>query len=418
MRWSFRLLRVFGIDIRIHVSFFLILIWGAMMWSAAGSAGMAFGVLEVVLLFVCVVLHELGHSIVAKHYGIPVREIVLLPIGGVSMMSRNASRPLHELLIALAGPAVNVVIAAALFALLALTPLRSRVDLHALAAGNVRPGGVSMLLLLLSLNVMLALFNLIPAFPLDGGRVLRAVLAMRMPAPSATRVAAMVGQMAAVLLGLWGLFSGNVFLLFVAAFIFIGAGAENAQVQNRATFTGRRIGDTYNRHALTLSIDDRVSRVVDYLLTSYQPDFAVVQRGKLEGVVRREDVLRWLAGNSYDVYVTEIMHAADVPHVDARLSVEQVREKMEEAGSRLVAVYDRGTYLGLVSSEDLAEAQLVLTFVERSGLRRREPPLKDAAAAEWPEENRNAVPQTVDALTDGKPSETVEPPTEDRGLPL
>ena len=347
MRWSFSLLRVFGIDIRVHVTFFLILIFGAMQWSALGVPGMAFGGLEMILIFACVVLHELGHSVVAIHYGVPVREIVLLPIGGVAMMGRNPSRPVHELLIALAGPLVNVVIAGVLFLVLTFTPLRGHVDLHALVGGTARPSVALMMTLLLNVNIALVVFNMIPAFPLDGGRVLRALLAMKMPAPRATHIAASIGQVAAVLLGLWGLMGGDVLLLFVAAFIFFGAGAESAQMRQRLTFTGRRIDQTYNRHALILSEDDRVSRVIDYLLTSYQPDFAVVQRGRLEGVVTREDVLRWLSQNSYDVFVTEIMHT-DVTHVEAGLNIDQVREKMEETGHRVVAVFDGTSFLGLV----------------------------------------------------------------------
>ena len=168
-------------------------------------------------------------------------------------------------------------------------------------------------------NIMLIGFNLIPAFPLDGGRVLRALLWMRMPMARATRVAAGIGQAFAVVGGIFALLHGDLILAFIAFFIFIGAGAETAATQGHTVLATRRVGDAYNKFALTLSLEDRVSRVIEYILTSYQPDFAVLQRGRLLGVVTREDVLRWLSANNYDVFVTEVM-SEDVLRVDARLS--------------------------------------------------------------------------------------------------
>jgi CBS domain-containing protein len=226
------------------------------------------------------------------------------------------------------------------------------------------PAGLALLRNLIAANVMLILFNLIPAFPLDGGRVLRSLLWMRMPMPRATRIAAKIGQILAVVLGLWGLLHGELVLAIIAFFIFLGAGAESAAVQGGSVLHTRRVGDAYNKYALTLSLEDRVSRVIDYILTSYQPDFAVLNRGRLQGVVTREDVLKFLSANDYDVYVTEVMRE-DVLRVDAGLFLDEVVQRMHDADQRLAAVYDGETYLGLVSAEDIAEAQLVLTFLQR-----------------------------------------------------
>jgi len=365
MKWSFSIARIAGIDIRVHATFFLILVFGALQWGGPhGAPGAAFGVLLMLLLFACVVLHELGHSLVAKLFGIPVREIVLLPIGGVAQMQKNPEKPLHELLIALAGPLVNVAIAALLWLGVARV-FPGGLDPKALATDAAAAPSPGLLLIwLFAANVSLALFNMIPAFPLDGGRVLRALLAMGIGFPKATRTASTIGQMIAVALGLYAVLQGQLFLAFVAFFIFMGAGSEKAEEQARTVLTTLRVGDAYNKFALTLAAGDHVSKVVDYILTSYQPDFAVVQGGTLLGIVTRQDVLKTLATDPQDLYVAGVMNR-DVVRVSAGDSLEDVRRAMAEREVRIVAVYDGERYLGLLSAEDLAEALLVVTFVER-----------------------------------------------------
>src|SRR5581483_5051654 len=175
MNWSFRIARVAGIDIKIHATFVLILLLGGWQWgSRFGPAGVLFGVLLMLLLLVCVTLHELGHSVVAQRFGVPVRAIVLLPLGGVALLSRNPAKPLHELLIAAAGPLVNVAIAIVLLAATGTTNVLGVLDGQGLIEGQL-PGPSLQLLLawLLAANASLVIFNLIPAFPLDGGRMLR-----------------------------------------------------------------------------------------------------------------------------------------------------------------------------------------------------------------------------------------------------
>lgn len=368
MSWAFRVARVAGIDIKIHATFGLILVLGALQWRDAGAAGAAFGVLLMLFVFFCVVLHELGHSLVAQAFGIPVREIVLLPIGGVAQMTKNPEKPIHELLIAAAGPAVNVVIALVLAAVSA-GPLALLDGRGLLPSQKLEPSVPTLVLWVLAANVMLALFNLIPAFPLDGGRMLRAILAMFLGFPRATRVAAGIGQLFAVALGIYGILQGNLLLSLVALFIFLGAGRETAEETARAVLSTRRIGDAYNKHALTLAPGDHVSKVVDYILTSYQPDFAVVQGSELLGVVTRQDVLATLATEADDVYVAGIMKR-DVLRVDASESLDEVRRRLAEGDARVAAVYGGDRFLGLVSLEDLAEALLMVTFAERQTARR------------------------------------------------
>ena len=365
MKWSFSIARIAGIDIKVHATFFLILVFGALQWGGPhGAPGAAFGILLMLLLFACVVLHELGHSFVAKAFGIPVREIVLLPIGGVAQLQKNPEKPLHELLIAVAGPLVNVAIAGGLW--LGVTRVfPGGIDPKTLSPDTLAaPSPQALLLWLFAANVSLAVFNMIPAFPLDGGRVLRALLAMVMGFPKATRTASTIGQAIAVALGLFAVLNGQLFLAFVAFFIFMGAGSEKAEEQARTVLTTLRVGDAYNKFALTLAAGDHVSKVVDYILTSYQPDFAVVQGGALLGIVTRQDVLKTLATDPQDLYVAGVMNR-EVVRVSAGESLDDVRRTMAEKEVRIVAVYDGERYLGLLSAEDLAEALLVVTFVER-----------------------------------------------------
>jgi Zn-dependent protease/predicted transcriptional regulator len=369
MGWSFRILRVAGIDIKIHVTFFLILLLGALSGARTNEnmvAGALFGMLLMVLLFVCVTLHELGHSLAARAFGIPTREIVLLPLGGVALLSRNPSKPMHELIIAAAGPFVNVLIAGALFLALGLTAAIQQNNLADVFSFAPTPtmNLASTLGWLLQANIMLILFNMIPAFPLDGGRILRAVLAMVMPAQRATRIATLIGQGLAILIGAFGLLTGQWLLTLVAVFIFLGAGQENNEGQARTMLTTLRVGDAYNKHALTLQTGDRVSKVVDYILTSYQPDYAVLHSNQLAGVVFRDDVLRALATNQTDLYVSSIMRR-DIARVDANMTLDQVRDIMGERSARVVAVYRGENYLGLVSIEDIAEAFAVLAFLNQ-----------------------------------------------------
>jgi Zn-dependent protease/predicted transcriptional regulator len=382
MGWSFRIAQVAGIDIKIHLTFFLIVVLGAIAGGVSyGAVGAAFGALLILLLFLCVTLHELGHGIAARAFGIPVREIILLPLGGLALLGRNPSKAWHELVIAAAGPLVNVIIAAILLLVTGTALAFGIFDIDTLEIGRgafPAPSIQGLTFWLLQANVMLVLFNLIPAFPLDGGRILRAVLAMIIGFRRATRIATFLGQSIAIVLGILGIISGNFLLALVAVFIFLGAGQENAEGQARTMLDTMRVGDAYNRHALTLEIGDRVSKVVDYILTSYQPDFAVMQGSRLVGIVTRDDVLRALASDTRDLYVTGIMQREFV-RVPAGATLDEVRQVMSAEGTRVVAVYEGEVYLGLVSIEDISEAYAVLSYLERQQEARRAQMARDVS---------------------------------------
>lgn len=362
MRGSFRLVRVAGIEIKVHFTFPLVLLLGAMQWGGThGAPGAAFGVLLMLALFACVVLHELGHSVVAQRLGIPVREIVLLPIGGVAVLSKNPRKPIHELLIAVAGPLVNVVIAALLATGLGATG-RLNLDSETLLATNAAPSTGLLLHWLLAANVTLVLFNLLPAFPMDGGRILRSALAMVMGFTRATRIAAGVGQIIALALGTYAILQGEILLALLALFVFLSAGGERAAEEARGLLATLRLRDAYNKHALTLQAGDRVSRVVDYLLTSYQPDFAVLHGGQLLGVVTRTTVLQALVTHPGDGYVTGVMNR-NVHRLDANLSLAEAQEQMAENGVAVAAVFEADRFLGLVNLDDLREALQIAAYL-------------------------------------------------------
>lgn len=370
MGGAFKIATVRGVDIKVHWSFALILLYGAWIFgeiAARNSAGDAralvagglYGVLIMLVLFFFVVLHELGHSIAAQHYKIPVTDITLLPLGGVARIERMPENPRQEFIIAIAGPAVNFALTLILAPLLAVALGLEMMDGAAFSLDPSRLSVTGFLSYMVVANVFLALFNLLPAFPMDGGRIFRALLAMATDYQKATQAAVVVGRGLAVLLGLWGFVSGNFLLLLIAVFIYVGAGQEGNEVMVRNALRGVCVREAYNKRALALGAGQRVSEVVDLMLTSYQTDFAVMVGSQLVGVVTRDRVVAALRAAQGDVPVSEIM-TREVLRVPPDISLYEVRRQMAERGTRVAAVFDGPIYLGLVSLEDISEAFLLL----------------------------------------------------------
>lgn len=358
MGWSFRLTRVAGIDINIHLTFLLLLPFGALLWGGRyGVEGALFGVLMIILLFTCVTLHELGHALAARAVGIPVKEIQLLPIGGVAVLARPITRPLHELVVAMAGPLVNVAIAIGLAVVAAAAGLVGGLTAQQIVEVVGQPSLVGGVLWLIQANLLLVLFNMIPAFPMDGGRVLRAGLAMVTGMRQATLVAGAIGQGLAVLLGLWGIFSGNLLLVAGAIFIFAGARQESvaAQAMGVAADSGLRAGDIYIRHTSGLEIGQRLSDAAGLMLNTHHYALPVLQGERLLGAVTRDQVQAAFATGRGDMWVTAAMRR-DIPRVDPGTPLDEVRRTMIEAQSPVVAVYEGELFLGLLSVEELNNA--------------------------------------------------------------
>jgi Zn-dependent protease len=282
VKWSFSIGRLAGIDVRVHATFFLLLAWVAYGgWAEAGSvAGALAGVTLVLSLFFIVVLHELGHALAARHYGIPTRDITLLPIGGVARIERMPDEPRHELVVAVAGPAVNVVLAVGLAVILAM--------LDRPWYGNV--AAPSVWAQLLWINVTLAVFNMIPAFPMDGGRALRAILAMRIDTVRATEIAARLGKITAFALGLIGLFASPV-LLLIALFVWLGAQSEVTAARFEGALSGLSVAAATIREFHTLSPRDRLEVAAAHAIAGFQHDFPVLDGGVVVGVLPHRALL-------------------------------------------------------------------------------------------------------------------------------
>lgn len=348
MGWSWRLGKVAGIDVRVHATFVLLIGFVALSyWLQAGSLEFALqGVVFLLALFACVLLHEFGHALAARRYGIPTRDITLLPIGGVARLERMPSDPRQELVVALAGPAVNVVIAAILFVWLALTE-----GFAPLAEIGVTGGPLLERLLLT--NLLLVGFNLVPAFPMDGGRVLRALLATRLDYVHATQIAASLGQGIAFLFGLWGLFT-NPLLVFTALFVWIGAQQEAAHVQARHALSGVPVRAAMLTNFLTLAPDDRLARAAEYVLAGSQRDFPVVSYGRVIGALSARQLFAGLAQQGPHALVGEIMHP-HLPAVTDEETLENASEHLQGEEMRAVAVTRDGQLVGLLTLENVAE---------------------------------------------------------------
>src|SRR5437879_6042482 len=276
MSWSLPIFRIAGIQLRIHITFLLLIGWLAVGYYAQSGSAMALGrILFVLLLFLCVVLHEFGHSIAVIYFLIYMLDITLLPIGGVARLERMPDEPGQELIIALAGPLVNVVIALALFAVVGWRGL----------AAQAMMGGSDLLSQLLVINVVLVLFNLLPAFPMDGGRFLRALLATRLSYAPATQIAASIGQGCAFVFGFLGLMGGNYMLIFIALFVYIGASQEAALAQMRDVSRRFPVSSAMVREFRSLPESATLQEAVDALLATSQHDFPVLDEGDRKSVV-------------------------------------------------------------------------------------------------------------------------------------
>jgi Zn-dependent protease/predicted transcriptional regulator len=360
--WSLKLLTVRGIPIRVHASFLLILLWAAFLgWNGGRglwARNIGFMVLFTLLLFVCVVFHELGHSIVAQLFGVPVQDITLWPIGGVARIGIMPERPHQEFLIAAAGPATSFVLALilALVAAALIGPgelVRLFEQPWRLQRLTASMTGQSLILLLALNNLLLALFNLIPAFPMDGGRVMRALLAVLLPYGRATRVASFVGQGLAIALGIVAILTGTFFLAIVALFIFAGAWQERQQQTTNDGLRGLRVCQVMQPigvrlHPL-LTTGDAVAQVVALA----QSAFVVVDAGRLLGILTRADLLVAVRRAGPATRLTQLV-ARDYLRVGPNDLLLDTQESLQRYGAAVVI--EDGRAVGIVTRSDVIRA--------------------------------------------------------------
>ncbi len=358
---SFKIGRAFGIDLKVHWTFFLLLAFFAFAgYQRSGSVTNALiTALIIVALFVCVVLHEYGHSLVAQRLGVEIQDITVLPIGGVARLKSLPTRPWDEVKIAIAGPLVNVVLAPIFFAIALL------LGAGPLDTANILQGGNSLgqiFAYLGLINVALVVFNLIPAFPMDGGRVLRGLLATRFGPVRATDIASAVGQFFAFAFFLIGLLSGNFVLALIGVFIFFGAAGEQQMVRQRELTRGLLISDVMGTRPRleTVTPYHTFGQVLDSVIHGYQEDFPVVDEdGKLVGMITREEIMA--AAHSPERYssVRDLMKT-NVPTISPGADLfEEGLRALQKSGLRALPVTEDGELVGMLTIEDVGQASLL-----------------------------------------------------------
>jgi Zn-dependent protease len=355
MKWRFKLGRFLGIDVFLHFTFLILLavIWGSSFLVRGPSAALEATGLWLAI-FGCVLLHEYGHALAARGYGIRTHDITLLPIGGLARLEKMPDKPAQEIVVAVAGPAVNVVIAALLGILI-------------LATGGFQPVGEldvargSFLQRLFAINIGLVLFNMLPAFPMDGGRVLRGVLALTMDHTRATRIAAVVGQGMAVLFIIVAVLTKAPILFLIAFFVWIGAQAEVGASEARSVLAGVIVRQAMLTDYQTLTLFDSLREASTLVLRGSQQDFPVVESGpdgRVAGVLTRAGLMRALAAHGLDGRVADAMER-DVPGVQADELLEEVLPRLRESGTSATPVYADRRLVGLLTMENIGELMMI-----------------------------------------------------------
>lgn len=361
--WSVSLGRIGGTEVRVHFTFLLLVLWfGLVAGMQGGAAAAVDAIVFIPAVFGCVMLHEYGHILTAKSFGIVTRDITLLPIGGIASVERMPEKPAQELLVALAGPTVNGLIAAILIVLFGA-------DLGAeLTVASMDDLKLDFATRLALANAMLGVFNLIPAFPMDGGRVLRALLSFRLDRARATRIAARIGHGIALGLGFLGLF-GNPILVFIALFIFLAASQEVYATELGEAARGAGVLDATITAFSTLDMRSTVSQGVDKLLSSTQRNFPVTDgAGRLQGILTRDGIIQALTDRGPDTPVVDVMERP-VATVDHRVPLSEAVAKLQGGQPLVGVVDDDGRLVGLVTLENLAEYMMV---VQASGRRHQQ----------------------------------------------
>jgi len=350
---SFRIATIKSIDVKVHPTFALVVLWVMYQWGVtaqAGIAGVIFGTLVLLAVFACVLLHELAHALVAIQHGLRVRDITLLPIGGVARVEHSLLSPKSEAIIALAGPAMNIAIALVLTPLVAIVVAIRHLD-HPVSillyASELSPAGF--ILYLWIANLLLAAFNLIPAFPMDGGRVLRAALSRYRGKDEATRVAVLIGYVFAVLLTVGGLLVGDYLMPLVSIFIVVAAQMEANFVRMESAMRRLPVG----QFALWEAGGIRPDAPLAHAVNGGPRDVAVTRDGVVVGMLWRHDLLRHLNGAHRDLFVRDIMDRR-FNAVEVSDSVYDVHLWLATSSRPAVPVVENGIYRGIFTGERLA----------------------------------------------------------------
>jgi Zn-dependent protease/CBS domain-containing protein len=354
MGWSVNIGSIAGTAVRIHITFLMFLAWiFVASWASDGPANAWTAIAFMILLFACVLAHEFGHILTARAFGVSTPDVTLLPIGGVARLERIPEQPIQEFLIAIAGPLVNVVIALGLAAF-------AGADLNLYQLFSVESAKVSLIDRLAEVNLFLAVFNMIPAFPMDGGRVLRALLAIRLGHTRATEIAAMIGQAFAFVLGFFGLFH-NPLLIFIAIFVYLAAASEARLVAVRAMARDIPVTAAMLTEFATLTPDEHIDAAIETLLRTSQSEFPVIDTAhRLAGLLGRADMIRALKQLGPDARVAQAM-ATGIPTIGHRHTLDEAFRLLQEKSVPAVGVVDATSrrLVGLITSETVGEMLMV-----------------------------------------------------------
>lgn len=355
MKWSWKFGRLAGIELRVHATFIILLVWLAFAYyRQSGSVfGAAEGVAFTLALFASVIVHELGHALTGRRFGVPTRDITLLPIGGVARLEYIPEQPRQELAIALAGPAVTLGIVVVLY--VAARALSQPLTLTPDVLGDSAPP--AFVTQLMWVNVTLLVFNLLPAFPMDGGRVLRAALALRMNFVRATEIAARVGRAFALVFGAVGFFY-NPILVLIALFVWLGAAAESSATQVKSSLSGVDVERVMISDVQTLAPGDTLDVALNHVLAGFQQDFPVVDNGEVVGVLTRSALLAGLARDGRDAFVSSAMERS-FKTAQPREPVERAMARLHECKCHTLPVLSDGHLEGVLTLDNIGEYLMI-----------------------------------------------------------
>jgi len=372
MRWSWKIGEVSGIGLYIHATFWILILFIFYInWSHGQNLTTAlYGAAFVLVIFACITLHELGHALTAHRFGVQTRDITLLPIGGLARLERMPDDPIQELWVALAGPAVNVAIAILLYVILLSQGGGVNFSDFEWFGGNF-------LNKLMVVNLWLVAFNMIPAFPMDGGRVLRSLLATRLDFGRATRISARIGQGIACLFGLAGLFS-DPFLIFIALFVWTGAEQEASMAKMHVSMGEMPVQHIMLRDFRVLRPDDNLGQAVELVLGGWREDFPVVFGDHVLGMLTREDMTRGLAQSGPQSHVRDAMRR-DIPTIDPRQRLELALALIRESNCRSLPVEHEGRLVGLLTLDNVGEFLSIHSALRQATQKTRAKSKKEAA---------------------------------------
>ena len=367
MSWSIKIFKVKGIDVKVHLTFVLILIWAAYQWSVStgeGLMGAVFGIVATLLLFTSVTLHEFGHSLQALKFGINVHDITLMPLGGLARLDEIPEDPVKEIRIAIAGPLVNFMIAGVLIVIGLLLNTQAIISLEELFSSMGQVSWNGMLAYLTMTNLLTGLFNLIPAYPMDGGRILRAALAKKMDRSKATNIAVNVGQGLAFVFGLWGFINGSYTLVLIAIFVWMGAGQEGKDVALKNILSEMKVSQAMTLQPQVLKSNNSLSKAIDLTLSTSQSDFPVTDwpSNQVVGLLCEKDLLKGLQVHDRTAPVRDVMRTA-FPSAKPDQSLYEIQKQMAAGRTYAMPVIDdESNLVGLLTASDINEAYRLLSI--------------------------------------------------------